>query len=176
MTDLFSSSVDLRSSNLWKNITLLFRHMRLNGEITVTKDTVDVPEQWGIPTYLVMSILWPTSWDVSLQPNAPHTFPLGVGSGLLGPRALHSHKAFIFFSSISVFSFLFSCCRWTITLWRWLWRREGGRDRLVFGILDLEKTDKGVKGKRAWMLSSFQSWVLMLHGNGGLCVCPGILC
>lgn len=109
---------------------------------------VDVPEQWGIPINLVMSILWLTSWVIPLQPMVPYIFPLGVGSVLLGHRALvytREGPAFSFFSSISFFSFLFSFCRWTITLWRWL-----GRER--------EGQVGGWPVSALWMPSSFQSW------------------
>lgn len=84
---------------------------------------VDTPEHWGTRTNLAMSTRWLTSWVRPLQPKVPHGLPLCVGSILLGPSILvHSLEwlAFSFFSSISVFSFLFSCCRWTMTVWSWL--------------------------------------------------------
>lgn len=93
-----------------------------------------VPVKWGTPMYLLMSTLVVVSWGIPLQPSELHSFPFWEDSSLLGPRALPQIlvcPAF-FFSSISFFSFLFSCCRWTMTLWRWLWeerevRRAGGR-------------------------------------------------
>lgn len=86
-----------------------------------------VPEQWGIPMYLVMSVFGVTSWAIPLQPSGLQIFTFWEGSSLQGPRALAQILAlpvFNFFSSISFFSLLFSCCRWTITLWRWLWEGE----------------------------------------------------
>lgn len=83
----------------------------------------DIPEQSGVPTNLETSILW----AAPLQSKVPYIF-LCVGSVLHGFSAF-AHNLWrsdlSFFSSISVFSFLFSCCRWTITLWRWL-GKEGG--------------------------------------------------
>ena len=124
----------------------------------------DIPEQWGIPTNLVISILWLTSWVIPLQPKVPYTFPLIVGSVLLWQRALAytlEGPAFSFFSSISCFSFLFSFCRWTITLWRWLGKEREGQMG-VWSALAL------------WTPSSFQSsGSHVFCGNGGLCASPG---
>lgn len=139
----------------------------------------DIPEQWGIPTNLVMSILWVTSWVVPLQPKVAHNFPFCIGSVLLGPRALVYSlgcPVFSFFSSISVFSFLFSCCRWTITLWRWLGKEREGQE--LFGLLQHlgfppERADKGATGRRAMDIQVFRAGALILHRNEGLCVFSG---
>lgn len=116
---------------------------------------VDIPEQWGIPTNLVMSALWFMSCVMPLQPKVPHNFALCVGSVLLEIRALvHNFgcPAFSLFSSISVFSFLFSCCRWTITLWRWLGEKREGQVGVWSASVPgfpLERTDQGTMGRRA---------------------------
>ena len=125
--------VNFQSSDLLKRNILLFSggtHWTKTASWEVAEAMVDIPEQWGIPTNLVMSILWLTSWVIPLQPKVPYTFPLIVGSVLLWHRALAytlEGAAFSFFSSISCFSFLFSFCRWTITLWRWLGKEREGQ-------------------------------------------------
>ena len=121
----------------------------------------DIPEQWGILKNLVTSTLWLMSRVVPLQPKVPHNFPLCVGSVLLGPRALVHNLGcpdFSFVSSISLFSFLFSCCRWTITLWRWLRREREGLVGVWYAPANgspLERTDEGSTKRRAmdvWFL------------------------
>lgn len=117
--------------------------------------------------YLVRSIFGVGSWDIPLQPSVPHGFPFWVGSfssSLQGDRTLAQilgFPAFSFFSSISFLSFLFSCCRWSMTLWRWLWEGEGREDGRqpahLLGSL-LERTQKVSQRRRKEDLP-FQNWV-----------------
>lgn len=137
----------------------------------------DIPEQSGVPTNLVTSILWPRLWVVPLQSRVPHTF-LCVGS-VLHELSPFPHNLwcpdFSFFSSISVFSFLFSCCRWTITLWRWLGKERG---QVGVGLRQLlgspqERTEKGTPEWRdidAWFLPE-RALSDVLCGNAAS-VCP----
>lgn len=133
----------------------------------------DIPEQSGVPTNLVTSILW----VAPLQSEMPYIF-LCVGSVLHGLSAF-AHNLWrsdlSFFSSISVFSFLFSCCRWTITLWRWL-GKEGGQ--VGVGLCQLLGSPPGKHRGRHPEWRDMDAWFLperalshVLCGNGAF-VCP----
>lgn len=147
---VFFPYLNFQSSDLFKICFFFFLTQWTKKDSTIVsskRHMVDIPEQWGIPTDLVMSILWLTSWVIPRQSKVPYTFPLDVGSVLLGHRALvYTLEGPAFsFSSISFFSFLFSFCRWTITLWRWLGKEREGQVG-VWSVPD------------PWTPSSFQSW------------------
>lgn len=148
-----------------------------NIAVSSKRRTGDIPEQSGVPANVVTSILWLRLWVAPLQSKLPHPF-LRVGSVLHGFSAFAHNlwcPGFNFFSSISVFSFLFSCCRWTITLWRWLGK---GRAQVGVGLRQLlgspqEGTEKGTPEWRdvgAWFLPE-RVLSHMLCGNGAS-VCP----